>query len=118
MDSFDMLTLSHFFQLVEEQEDTLVQFSDRWLSKQREQFAADAKAILVQREGHCLPYDAFVGEYHRFAGKQLVLAEFGCKTLSGILQKISSVVRVENVQVSIKGPFCTRTLRWRWWCKG
>lgn len=113
-----MLTLPYFFQLVEDQKDAVVQFSDRWLSRQREHLAATAKAVLVQREGHCMPYDAFVGEYHRFTGKQLVLVEFGCKTLSGILQKISSVVRVEKVQVSSKGPFCNHVIRWRWWCKG
>ena len=65
-----------------------------------------------------MPYDAFVGEYHRFTGKQLVLVEFGCKTLSGIFQEISSVVQVGKVQVSIKGPLWTVTTRWRWWCKG
>ena len=87
---------------MDDQKDAIIQFSDSWLAQQRERFAATAKALLTQREGHCLPYEAFVGEYHRFTGKQLVLVEFGCKTLSGIFQKISSVVRIEKVQVSNK----------------
>ena len=77
-----------------------VQFSCEWLEEQIKHFAQITTEILSKKPKQFVTREKFAEEHQKHTGKQLIKAEFGCKKLSTLLDKIKHVAQLEEVEVS------------------